>query len=68
MLKARLPIARNSDGSPVTGKSRELYYNTIKDIEQGRIDDPAVLELLEYLRVKVMQYNFIGGGNQQREK
>lgn len=39
-----------------------------KDIEQGRITDPEVLELLECLRIKVMQYNYVGGGKMQREK
>jgi formate C-acetyltransferase len=39
-----------------------------KDIEAGRMTDPEVLELLECLRVKLMQYNFVGGGKLQREK
>lgn len=39
-----------------------------RDIEAGRINDAEVLELLECLRVKLMQYNFVGGGKLQREK
>ena len=45
-----------------------MYPFYKKDIEEGRIDDEAVLELLEHLRIKVMQYNFVGGGKLQREK
>jgi formate C-acetyltransferase len=39
-----------------------------KDKEEGRITDEGVLELLECLRIKVMEYNFIGGGKLQRDK
>jgi pyruvate formate-lyase/glycerol dehydratase family glycyl radical enzyme len=39
-----------------------------KDKEEGRINDRDVLELLELLRIKVMQLNFVGGGKTQREK
>ena len=45
MLKARLPIARNSDGSPVIGMSRELYYNTILNIPGA---DGAFVKHLTY--------------------
>ena len=45
VLKARLPIARNSDGSPVTGMSRELYYNTILNIPDA---DGAFIKYLTY--------------------
>jgi len=39
-----------------------------KDKEEGKITDDEVLELLECLRIKVMQYNFVGGGKMQRQK
>jgi pyruvate formate-lyase/glycerol dehydratase family glycyl radical enzyme len=42
------------------------YYS--KDKSEGRITDDEVLELLECLRLKVMQYNFVGGGDMQRKK
>jgi pyruvate formate-lyase/glycerol dehydratase family glycyl radical enzyme len=42
------------------------YYK--KDNDEGRITDEEVLELLECLRIKVMQYNFVGGGDMQRKK
>ncbi|MGD9044781.1 MAG: pyruvate formate lyase family protein [Desulfobacterales bacterium] len=45
-----------------------MYPFYQKDIQEGRITDPEVLELLECLRIKLMQYNFVGGGKLQREK
>jgi formate C-acetyltransferase len=39
-----------------------------KDIEEDRLTDLEALELLECLRIKVMQYNYVGGGKLQREK
>jgi len=45
-----------------------MYPFYKKDKEEGRITDDEVLELLECLRIKVMQYNFVGGGNIQRQK
>ena len=45
-----------------------MYPFYKKDKEEGRITDDDVLELLECLRIKVMQYNFIGGGSLQRQK
>jgi len=39
-----------------------------KDTREGLITDNDVLELLECLRIKIMQYNFVGGGKLQREK
>lgn len=38
------------------------------DRKQNRITDDEVLELLQCLRIKIMQYNFVGGGKRQREK
>lgn len=42
------------------------YYK--KDIVSGALDDGQVLELLECLRIKIMQFNFVNGGAQQRDK
>ncbi|UCB44089.1 MAG: hypothetical protein JSV77_05500 [Dehalococcoidales bacterium] len=42
------------------------YYK--KDKEEGRITDEEVLELLQCLRIKVMQVNGISGGQMQRDK
>ena len=44
-LKARLPIAKNSDGSPVTGMSREFYYNTASNIPDK---DGTLVKYLTY--------------------
>ncbi|MBN1848089.1 MAG: formate C-acetyltransferase [Deltaproteobacteria bacterium] len=45
-----------------------MYPFYQKDKEEGRLTDDDVLEWLECLRIKVMQYNFVGGGKLQREK
>jgi pyruvate formate-lyase/glycerol dehydratase family glycyl radical enzyme len=45
-----------------------MYPFYKKDKEEGRLTDDDVLELLECLRIKVMQYNFVAGGKLQREK
>ena len=42
------------------------YYR--QDIDSGAITDAEVLELLECLRIKIMQFNFVSGGAQQRDK
>ena len=42
------------------------YYK--KDKDAGMITDAEVLELLELLRIKVMEVNSISGGKMQREK
>ena len=56
-------------GTTPGGRFDQFMYPFYKhDVESGGIDDEAVLELLEALRIKVMQYNFIGGGKLQREK
>jgi len=48
---------------------RPVYVSFYKkDKADGRITDEDVLELLECLRIKVMQYNFVGGGDMQRKK
>jgi pyruvate formate-lyase/glycerol dehydratase family glycyl radical enzyme len=45
-----------------------MYPFYQKDRRDGVISDDEVLELLELLRIKVMQLNFVGGGKGQREK
>ncbi|MCJ7836085.1 hypothetical protein MUB23_11895 [Cuneatibacter sp. NSJ-177] len=45
-----------------------LYPLYQADIEAGRITREEALELLECLRLKIMQMNFVGGGKGQREK
>jgi pyruvate formate-lyase/glycerol dehydratase family glycyl radical enzyme len=45
-----------------------MYPFYARDKAEGRISDDEVLELLECLRIKVMQYNFVGGGKLQRAK
>jgi formate C-acetyltransferase len=56
-------------GASAAGRFDQYMYPFYReDIRRGRITDAEVLELLECLRVKLMQYNFIGGGKLQREK
>jgi pyruvate formate-lyase/glycerol dehydratase family glycyl radical enzyme len=45
-----------------------MYPFYKKDKQEGKITDDKVLELLECLRIKVMQMNFIMGGKIQRDK
>ena len=45
-----------------------MYPFYRKDIDSGAITDDDVLELLECLRIKIMQFNFVNGGAQQRDK
>ena len=42
------------------------YYR--KDIDGGAITDDEVLELIECLRIKIMQFNFVSGNAKQRDK
>ena len=42
------------------------YYK--KDLEEGRITRDEAVELCELLRIKIMEYNAVGGGKAQREK
>ena len=42
------------------------YYKA--DLEAGRITREEALELIELLRLKIMQYGLVGGGKEQREK
>ncbi len=56
-------------GATPLGRFDQFMYPFYKkDKEAGRITDDEVLEILECLRVKVMQYNFVGGGQLQRAK
>lgn len=45
-----------------------MYPFYKKDIEAGAITDDEVLELLECLRIKIMQFNFVSGNAKQRDK
>ncbi len=45
-----------------------MYPFYSKDKTGNRLTDEQALELLICLRIKVMQYNFVGGGKAQREK
>ena len=42
------------------------YYK--KDLEEGKITRDEAVELCELLRLKIMEYNGVGGGKAQREK
>jgi len=42
------------------------YYK--KDIESGALTKEEALELIECLRIKIMQFNFVSGAAQQRDK
>jgi pyruvate formate-lyase/glycerol dehydratase family glycyl radical enzyme len=58
-----------ANGTTPGGRFDQFMYPFYrKDKKEGRITDDDVLELLECLRIKVMQYNFVGGGKLQREK
>ena len=45
-----------------------MYPFYKKDLEEGKITYDEAFELLECLRMKIMQYNQVSGGPQQREK
>ncbi len=58
-----------AQGTAPGGRFDQFMYPFYqKDKAQGRLTDDQVLELLICLRIKVMQYNFVGGGKAQREK
>jgi formate C-acetyltransferase len=58
-----------ASGTTPGGRFDQFMYPFFKkDREAGHITDDEVLELLQCLRIKVMQYNFVGGGKLQREK
>ena len=45
-----------------------MYPFYKKDIESGALTDADVLELIECLRIKIMQFNFVSGNAKQRDK
>jgi formate C-acetyltransferase len=58
-----------ASGTTPGGRFDQFMYPFYKkDKSEGRLTDEDTLELLECLRIKVMQYNFIGGGKLQRDK
>jgi pyruvate formate-lyase/glycerol dehydratase family glycyl radical enzyme len=58
-----------SGGTASGGRFDQFMYRFYKkDRNMGRITDDEVVELLECLRIKVMQLVFIMGGKIQREK
>jgi pyruvate formate-lyase/glycerol dehydratase family glycyl radical enzyme len=58
-----------ASGTTPGGRFDQFMYPFYKrDKERGEITDEQVLELLECLRIKVMQLNFVGGGKLQRQK
>ena len=60
---------RIAHGTTPGGRFDQYMYPFYKrDIGSGAITDDEVLELLEMLRVKIMQFNFVNGGAQQRDK
>jgi pyruvate formate-lyase/glycerol dehydratase family glycyl radical enzyme len=58
-----------AQGTVAGGRFDQFMYPFFqKDKSQGKISNDEALELLECLRIKVMQYNFVGGGDMQRKK
>jgi pyruvate formate-lyase/glycerol dehydratase family glycyl radical enzyme len=58
-----------ASGTTPGGRFDQFMYPFYRaDREEGRATDDEVLELLECLRIKVMQLNFVGGGKLQRQK
>lgn len=58
-----------ASGTAAGGRFDQFMYPYLKkDKEEVRIDDTGALELLECLRIKIMQYNFLGGNKLQRDK
>jgi len=58
-----------ASGTTPGGRFDQYMYPLYKaDLEAGRITREEALELLECLRIKIMQMNFVGGGKGQREK
>ena len=56
-------------GTTPGGRFDQFMYPYYKaDLEAGRITRDEALELIECLRIKIMQFNYIGGGKNQREK
>jgi len=59
----------NATGTMPGGRFDQFMYPYYKaDLEAGRITRNEALELIELLRVKISEYNCVGGGKGQREK
>lgn len=58
-----------AQGTAPGGRFDQFMYPFYKkDKAEGKITEEQTLELLICLRIKVMQFNFVGGGKAQREK
>ena len=56
-------------GTTPLGRFDQFMYPYYKrDLENGEITPERALELIECLRVKIMQFNFVSGGKAQRSK
>ena len=59
----------SATGTQPGGRFDQFMYPYYKaDIESGRLTQDQALEYLELLRVKISEYNCVGGGKGQREK
>ncbi len=59
----------NATGTMPGGRFDMIMYPYYKkDLEEGKITREEALELVELLRVKISEYNGVGGGKGQREK
>ena len=54
--------------TPLGRMDQYLYPYYKKDLENGEITSDEALELIECLRIKIMQFNFVNGGKAQRSK
>lgn len=54
--------------TPLGRMDQYLYPYYKKDLECGEITPEEALELIECLRIKIMQFNFVSGGKAQRSK
>ncbi len=54
--------------TPLGRMDQYLYPYYKKDLENGEISSDEALELIECLRIKIMQFNFVNGGKAQRSK
>lgn len=58
-----------AQGTAPGGRFDQFMYPFYRDDKaRGRITEEQAIELLICLRIKVMQFNFVGGGKAQREK
>ncbi len=58
-----------AQGTAPGGRFDQFMYPFYKkDKAEGKITEEQAIELLICLRIKVMQFNFVGGGKAQREK